>query len=110
MNIKTSRPRNSNKHRNYNKPFYQSKAWKELVKAVWIRDEGMCQQCARMGIKHFLERRTKNMEHQGTVDHKTPRPQNAPYNPNEWDSMDNLELIGSNHHAVKSSLERKNLQ
>ena len=109
MNIKTSRPRNSNKHRNKRSPFYQTKEWKKLVREVWMRDDGMCQICKEQGIRHYLERSTRDISKQGTVDHITPRPVDAPYNPSTWDNKTNLRLIGTNHHAAKSATERKNI-
>lgn len=79
--------------------FYQSQAWKKLVDLVWMRDNSLCQLCLQQGIIHRLERGTKDINKQGTVDHKEQRKKGG------TDDMDNLWLIGSNHHASKSANE-----
>jgi len=89
--------------------FYQTKQWKDDVAYVWDRDRGLCQECLDKGRRHYLVRGTKNIDRQGTVDHIRPRPRNAPYNPETYDHVDNLRLIGSRHHASKSSRERSNI-
>jgi hypothetical protein len=48
---------------------------------------------------HPLERGTRNIDKQGTVDHKIQRINGG------TDTEDNLWLIGSNHHASKSANE-----
>jgi 5-methylcytosine-specific restriction endonuclease McrA len=84
-------------------PYYQSSQWKKLVDAVWARDNGMCQLCLKNGIKHKLTRGTSDRSIQGTVDHKTQRKLGG------TDSLDNLWLIGSNHHDGKSAKERNEM-
>jgi 5-methylcytosine-specific restriction endonuclease McrA len=79
--------------------YYQSSTWKATVNRIWIRDKGMCQLCLEKGIKHFLERGTRDLSKQGTVDHKEQRKLS------NNDSDDNLWLIGSNHHQGKSAFE-----
>jgi 5-methylcytosine-specific restriction endonuclease McrA len=95
--IKKSRPR-------YNPDsFYQSKTWKDLVNFIWMRDNSLCQICKKQGIIHKLERNTKDLSKQGTVDHKIQRKKQGA------DEPDNLWLIGSNHHAVKSATEKNKM-
>jgi 5-methylcytosine-specific restriction endonuclease McrA len=73
-------------------PFYNTSTWKNTVDRIWIRDKGMCQLCLQQGIKHYLERGTKDLTKQGTVDHRVQRIKGG------TDTDDNLWLIGSNHH------------
>jgi 5-methylcytosine-specific restriction endonuclease McrA len=80
-------------------PYYQSPQWKRLVNLIWIRDQSLCQICKAKGIMHPLERGTRNIDKQGTVDHKVQRINGG------TDQPDNLWLIGSNHHASKSANE-----
>lgn len=86
-------------HRNTRDPHYQSSAWKKMVDYIWLRDKGICQLCLEQGKMHPLIRGTKNIGMQGTVDHKVQRKKEG------TDNEDNLWLIGSNHHAVKSANE-----
>lgn len=79
--------------------YYQSSEWKNLVNMVWQRDNSVCQLCKEKGILHQLERGTKDLDKQGTVDHKKQRKKGG------TDTMNNLWLIGSNHHASKSADE-----
>jgi 5-methylcytosine-specific restriction endonuclease McrA len=83
--------------------FYQTSAWKTTVDRIWIRDKGMCQLCLQKGIKHVLERGTRDLEKQGTVDHKEQRLLT------NNDSDDNLWLIGSNHHNAKRAIEKNQM-
>lgn len=79
--------------------FYQSNTWRSIVDYIWARDKGICQLCIENGIVHQLERGTKELSKQGTVDHKIQRDLGG------TDNYDNLWLIGSNHHNVKSAME-----
>ena len=79
--------------------YYQSNEWKRIVSAIWIRDRSLCQMCLEKGIIHGLERGTRDINKQGTVDHKVQRKKGG------TDNEDNLWLIGSNHHASKSANE-----
>jgi len=84
--------------------FYQSAEWKQIVSYIWIRDKGLCQLCFEKGISHILERGTKNIDKQGTIDHKVQRVLGGS------DKEDNLWLIGSNHHNSKSVIEGNNMR
>lgn len=86
-------------HRPNPNPFYQSPAWKKTVDFIWFRDKAICQLCIQKGILHPLTRGTKDINQQGTVDHKTQRINGGS------DEYENLWLIGSNHHAIKSARE-----
>ncbi len=86
-------------HRNQSNAFYQSKTWKQTVAFIWARDKGMCQLCLSKGILHPLTRGTKDINKQGTVDHKVQRIKGG------TDNEDNLWLIGTNHHYSKSANE-----
>lgn len=108
MNITRRDKRKSSRDSKRDK-FYQSRDWKKDVDFVWERDKHMCQECLDRGRRHYLVRGTKDIDRQGTVDHDPPRPRNAPYNPETYDHVDNLRLIGSRHHASKSSRERSNI-
>ena len=90
---------NSNKHRG-NNPYYQTKEWKRMRSYIWIRDEGLCQQCLRDSKLYPLNR--GKME--GFVDHIIPRGAQG-----STDAEDNLELLCKFHHDSKSSMERKNI-
>jgi 5-methylcytosine-specific restriction endonuclease McrA len=80
--------------------FYQSSTWKNTVDRIWVRDKGMCQLCLQKGIKHYLERGTKDLTKQGTVDHIERRALGFS------DDDSNLWLIGSNHHNSKRAFEK----
>ena len=56
--------------------------------------------CLEKGIKHPLVRGTKDRSQQGTVDHRVQRILHG------TDQMDNLWLIGTNHHDAKSAREK----
>ena len=84
--------------------FYQSSEWRQIVSHIWIRDRSLCQLCLQKGITHQLERGTKNIGRQGTVDHKIQRDLGG------TDNHDNLWLIGSNHHNIKSATEGNNMR
>lgn len=84
-------------------PYYQSADWKAKVDYIWDRDRSLCQWCLNDGIIHRLERGTRDIDKQGTVDHKDQRKKSRN------DNTDNLWLIGSNHHAKKSANEGKAL-
>jgi 5-methylcytosine-specific restriction endonuclease McrA len=102
-----TRPWEKNKsqgHKIHNDPFYQSSTWKRTVDRIWIRDASVCQLCKEKGINHPLERGTKDLEKQGTVDHKVQRMNGGA------DTDDNLWLIGSNHHNVKRAEEKNAMQ
>ena len=90
-------------HKLHNDTFYQSSAWKRTVDRIWSRDQGICQLCKEKGIKHVLERGTRDLEKQGTVDHKEQRLLT------NNDSDDNLWLIGSNHHNAKRAKEKNQM-
>lgn len=101
MQIKSiKRPWDKKTQTRYNPdPFYQSPSWKRKVDFVWLRDKSLCQLCLQQNIIHPLERGTKDINKQGTVDHKIQRINGGS------DEYDNLWLIGSNHHASKSANE-----
>lgn len=101
MEIKhIKRPWIKNTQKRYNPDgFYQSPTWKKTVDFIWYRDKSLCQLCLQKGIMHPLIRGTKNINQQGTVDHKVQRINGGS------DEYDNLWLIGSNHHAIKSAQE-----
>jgi 5-methylcytosine-specific restriction endonuclease McrA len=82
-----------------NSKYYQTSDWRARVDYIWIRDKGLCQLCWEKGVIHKLERGTKDLSKQGTVDHKEQRKVSG------RDDYDNLWLIGSNHHNVKSVIE-----
>lgn len=88
-------------HFKTDRSFYQSSTWKNTVNRIWERDRGICQLCLQNGIRHVLERGTKDLSKQGTVDHKVQRIQGGA------DTDDNLWLIGSDHHN-KIRAEQKN--
>jgi 5-methylcytosine-specific restriction endonuclease McrA len=90
-------------HKLHKDPFYQSSTWKTTVDRIWARDQGICQLCKEKGIKHVLERGTRDLDKQGTVDHKTQRINGGS------DSDDNLWLIGSNHHNAKRAVEKNKM-
>src|SRR5688572_27821752 len=90
-------------HKLHNDPFYQSSAWRNTVSRIWARDNSTCQLCKEKGIKHTLERGTKDLERQGTVDHKVQRINGGS------DSDENLWLIGSNHHNAKRAVEKNEM-
>ena len=102
MKINTSRQYSSKSqpHRQ-SKVYYQSKEWKRKRDQVWKRDNGICQECKDKGIIHQLIRGTKDLSRQGTVDHIKPREAGG------TDDLENLRLIGSNHHAAKSNQDKK---
>jgi|SRR5688572_12360786 len=83
--------------------FYNSSTWKNTVNRIWARDNGICQLCKEKGIKHVLERGTKDLTRQGTVDHKIQRINGGS------DTDDNLWLIGSNHHNAKRASEKNEM-
>lgn len=78
---------------------YQTSDWRKKVDYIWIRDKGLCQLCWEKGIIHRLERGTKDLSKQGTVDHKEQ------FKVAGNEEYDNLWLIGSNHHNQKSAHE-----
>lgn len=95
--LKTKPP--TQEHRQGN-PYYQTKEWKYKKELVWLRDERLCQLCLSKNIIHPLIRGTRDLSKQGTVDHKIPREAGG------TDDLDNLWLIGSNHHARKSNKDK----
>lgn len=100
------RPWEKNKcqgHKIHNDDYYKSSAWKSTVDRIWIRDKGLCQMCLEKGITHNLQRGTRDLELQGTVDHKLQRMHGGA------DTDDNLWLIGSNHHNAKRAEEKNNM-
>lgn len=101
MRIATRKPRNDQRHRSKTDPYYQSSEWRAKKDKVWKRDKGLCQICLEKGIMHQLQRGTKNLERQGTVEHNIPR------NAGGSDELDNLWLMGSNHHPAKSNQDKK---
>jgi 5-methylcytosine-specific restriction protein A len=96
--VKRPFQKNSGKRPNTS-AYYQSHDWKRKVEAIWQRDKSLCQLCLEKGIIHQLERGIKDMNRQGTVDHVIQRKAGG------TDELDNLRLIGSNHHATKSAME-----
>ena len=99
MKINNSKP--TYDHREKTDSFYNSRKWKSLKDKVWSRDEFTCQICKEKGKLHFLQRGTKDIRFQGTVDHIVPR------NAGGSDELDNLRLIGSSCHAKKSNKDKK---
>lgn len=86
-------------HKNHVDTFYSTSTWRRTVDRIWVRDMSICQLCKEKGIMHALERGTRDLSRQGTVDHKIQRIKGGS------DDDDNLWLIGSNHHNAKRAEE-----
>ena len=110
MQINKLRKKDNPRDTNKKDDFYQTKHWRRIVADIWVRDGYQCQLCKEKGIIHPLVRGTRDLNQQGTIDHKEPRPIGSAYDPIKHDNKNNLWLIGSNHHASKSSKERRGIK
>lgn len=91
----------NNDHRKKTDPFYLSTFWKRLVSFIWLRDQGLCQECLRKGIYTQLRKPASNPEERGFVDHIKPRKAGG------QDHEDNLQLLCKRCHDIKSNDEKK---
>ena len=82
--------------------FYNSRAWKDVRKAIWLKQNLLCNRCGKPvyinGISDYLPREKRRI---GIVHHKIYLDNINVYDPNITINIDNLEGICKECHELE---------
>lgn len=82
--------------------FYNSKIWKDVRKAVWLKQNLLCNRCGKpvyvSGISDYLPKEKRRI---GIVHHKIYLDNTNVYDPNITINIDNLEGICKECHELE---------